>query len=90
MNISMQIKCKVCDKPFLIKSEYQRHMRQHHESTVEACKNMLATGECKYGDYCWFIHEERKNILENTHNEIQKVFKLMEEMTQRISNLEKN
>ena len=56
MNISMQIKCKVCDKPFLIKSEYQRHMRQHHESTVEACKNMLAIGECKYGDYCWFIH----------------------------------
>ena len=89
-NSSLQFKCKVCDESFLIKSEYLRHMRQIHPSTVQICRNITENGGCKYGVNCWFIHEEIGNsFYENTNNEkIQELFHRLEKMTQQISNLE--
>ena len=89
-NNSLQFKCKVCDHSFLTKSEYLRHMRQSHPSTVQICRNITENGGCKYGVNCWFIHEEIGNsFYENTNNEkIQELFQRLEKMTQQISNLE--
>ena len=47
-----QIECKICDKKFLIRSKYLRHMK--HPSTEQLCQNE----ECRYGDNCWFLHQE--------------------------------
>ena len=48
-----EVKCKICDKKFLILSEYQRHRKLNHPSTVQQCRNK----ECKYEDNCWFLHQ---------------------------------
>ena len=48
-----EVKCKICDKKFLILSEYQRHKKLNHPSTVPQCRNT----DCKYGDNCWFLHQ---------------------------------
>ena len=47
-----QVKCKICEETFLIKSEYQHHMKLNHASTVQHCRNLIRNGECKYGDTC--------------------------------------
>ena len=49
-----QIECKICDKKFLIRSEYLRHRKLEHPSTVQLCRNE----ECRYGDNCWFLHQQ--------------------------------
>ena len=48
-----KINCKICDKDFLIRSEYLIHRKINHPSTVQLCRNE----ECKYGDNCWFLHQ---------------------------------
>ena len=89
---STKIKCNDCDETFSIQPLYRIHKKQHHQKSVPLCNN-TANGLCKYGkNNCWFIHE---NITETTENKtennevIQKLFTIMEAMTERLSSLEK-
>ena len=86
------IKCKVCDETFPLLPEYLRHKKNSHTHLVPTCKNNF-NGECKYGEiYCWFKHE-KKEVSENDTIEknevVQKIFEVMEKITERITKLEK-
>ena len=91
-NLKSQFKCKVCDETFLIKSEYQQHMKIKHTSTVQLCRNMRTNEQCNYGDNCWFLHQQAnfENNFETKDDVIQKIFEEMKKMTGRISQLEVN
>ena len=56
---------------------------------VPSCKN-YKNGECKYGrEKCWFNHTSEEIFNEN-ENVMERIFKMMEKMTERIMNMEKD
>ena len=89
------MRCKICDKIFPNKSEYHIHRKQNHTALVTPCFR-AQHDNCKYGDeLCWFSHDERKQInnAETTGKDekevLQRIFEVMEKMTERIAELEK-
>ena len=90
---SSNMRCKICDKSFSNKPEYHIHRKQHHTALVTPCYKAQIEN-CKYGDeLCWFSHNENNqsdNVEATVKNEvIQRIFEIMEKMTERIAELEK-
>ena len=91
--------CYICDKEFNLLSEFLKHRKINHENTVPACKK-LKSGKCPYGsEKCFFKHKKDETVKEQDNeindkfenNEVvQKIFKMMETMTKRITDIEKN
>ena len=97
-------KCDYADEEcWFNHSSTQKHRKKEHKDLVVPCRNMLK-GTCKFGkSKCWFNHDNLENSNESEENEnsnkenndvIQKIFEMMETMTERIvqmeeSNLEK-
>ena len=92
-----EFKCTVCDKIFQTKMNFMEHRRSAHPSLTAKCKN-IDYGYCDYGVNCWFRHtdeimnnkedNENNDGSNNPENVMQRVFKLMEEMTIRMTRLE--
>ena len=64
-------------------------------TSLELHVHLIRNGVCKYGDNCWYLHQQTnvdnktmQNYLETNSDIIQKIFKDMEIMTGRISQLE--
>ena len=86
---SLAFKCNMCDNTFSIQPDYLRHRKTAHSTIVPNCRNNIK-GECKYGDtYCWFKHEKNESETDEKSDIMQKLFHVMEKMTERISELEK-
>ena len=94
-----EFKCNFCKKEFYKTSDFLKHRKIEHEQLVPAC-NRFKDGKCIFGaDKCWFQHKKdesdddydqvKNNNFEN-NEVIQKIFKMMETMTQRILNIENN
>ena len=70
-----------------------KHRKSEHANVIKTCKN---TTTCLFKKECWFKHEE----LDNNHNEdennknnesaniIQKLFKVVEKFTEKVTRLE--
>ena len=92
-------RCDICNKEFNLPSEFLKHRKIKHEDTVPICKN-FKTGKCIHGsEKCWFKHEvdgtvkePEKDINEKLENNevVQKIFRMLEKMTKRITDMEKN
>ena len=89
------MRCKICDKIFPNKSEYHIHRKQNHSALVTTCFK-AQNANCKYGDkLCWFSHDERnqidndETISKDKKDVLQRIFEVMERMTERIVELEK-
>jgi hypothetical protein len=87
-------KCNLCDNEFRCQSELLRHKKEDHGHLVQMCRNEV-NGKCIYGSQdCWFRHDIRESAFEsetsrNEKNEvIEKVFGMLEKMTQRILQIE--
>ena len=80
----------LCDNEFRCKSELKKHKKQKHGHFVQLCRNE-ENEKCIYGSGgCWFRHENSeggKSITEQ-NEVIQKVFGMLEKMTERILHLE--
>ena len=72
------------------------HRKHEHENITPKCKN-TQNGPCFYGVNCWFRHTEKiydeeneknKNGINGLDNVMQRMFRLMEEMTERMSKIE--
>ena len=73
------------------------HRKRDHENLTPYCKN-VDNGSCDYEVNCWFRHtKEMMHIEENDVNEdnvnnynniMQRIFKLMEDMTMRMTRIE--
>ena len=93
--MSSNMRCKICDKIFPNKAEYHIHRKQNHKALVTPCFK-AQNDNCTYGDeLCWFTHDER-NQLDNDETTgkakkevLQRIFEVMEKMTERIAELEK-
>ena len=90
---SSNMHCKICDKSFPNKQEFHIHRKQQHTALVTPCYQIDI---CKYGEeLCWFSHDEKRqsDIIEAIPNDnkevLQRIFEIMEKMTERISELEK-
>ena len=94
-----EFKCNFCKKEFYKTSDFLKHRKMEHEQLVPVC-NRFKDGKCIFGaDKCWFQHKKDESDddydqVKNTNFEnnevIQKIFKIMETMTQRILNIENN
>ena len=90
-------KCSLCESKFICQSEFLRHRKHEHRNLVQMCRN-VQDGTCIFGSLnCWFIHDDKEAALESEktilteHNEvIEKVFGMMEKMTERILMIEKS
>ena len=88
------IKCTLCDQEFERQAEVLKHKKQQHRSTVSKCNNQKG-GKCTFGDRnCWFIHDDLEKehsdgITKEQSDVLQKVFGMLEKMTERITNMEK-
>ena len=91
---SRDFKCIICDQIFLTKNHFMKHRKEVHENLIPKCKNQ-SNGKYQYGkDKCWFRHsndekdnqEYDKNL--GDENVIQRLFKIIEEMSQRIVKIE--
>ena len=92
--IKTDFKCIVCDENFQTKMICMDHRKRNHQNLTSKCKN-ISNGSCDYGVICWFRHnEEKKNSEENHENEyhsnnnnsvMQRILKLMEEMTKKMT-----
>ena len=71
-------------------------MKQIHTSKVKFCRNINTNEGCKYGDNCWYSHQQANNDNSETKDNngetnkdmIKKIIETMEKMTERISELE--
>ena len=82
------VKCKVCGKEFENKNNLLHHKKREHVQTVQNCKHYNDKA-CPYGDQnCWFRHEGIEDNFANNEMTL-KIFKMMENFTQRIVDLEK-
>ena len=92
--LSTEFKCNICDTSFLTKREFMVHRKVNHEHLIPQCKNEIK-GSCSFGnENCWFKHGI--NVNKNNENEnltsnksvVDRLFKLMEEMSERILKIE--
>ena len=88
------IKCHLCEKSFKTFPNFLKHKRENHTELVQKCRNAL-TGTCSYGEkLCWFKHESIEELeeLEKSKNYNQevfdKIFVMMDKITERIVNVE--
>ena len=94
---SDEVKCSLCEINFTSQSEFLRHRKDKHRNQVQMCKNEK-NGTCIFGGLnCWFIHDDKKaadegeqNLLKEHKEVMEKVFGMMEKMTERILLLEKS
>ena len=88
-----EYKCNICDHAFSARMNFMKHRKEFHESLTPQCKNELK-GNCHYGIKCWFRHTDNKNENQYTDKNkkdervIQRILKIMEEMSQRIVKIE--
>ena len=88
----------MCEKSFPNIADYLKHRKRFHEENVPACKNEK-NGTCTYGNQnCWFKHSENEDINKNEENEnskiekdevVQRLFQMMEKLTECIFQIEK-
>ena len=85
---SKEFKCNVCDIKFKTKAELRIHQKQTHKENIKACIK-FKKGSCQYdNENCWFLHDY-ENVQQNDDKEIiQKLFEMMEKMTERILKIE--
>ena len=91
-------KCKSCEREFCSAPEFLRHRKIEHLQSVPICKKYKSE-ECTFGNKkCWFRHEtDENNEVKDEINDkkfennetVQKMFKMMENMTKRITDIEK-
>ena len=87
----------LCESKFICQSELLRHRKNEHRIRVQMCRNEK-DGTCIFGSLnCWFIHDDKEAAYESDktlikeHNEvIEKVFEMMEKMTERILIIDKS
>ena len=92
-----QFDCTLCGKIFGVQAKLLEHRRKHHIDSVKTCRS-LSTGTCKYGiSKCWFNHNESDtNEIKNSENlkpneeVIERIFKLMEKLTEQIVEIKEN
>ena len=94
-NTTPEWNCSLCEKEFRCHSEFLRHRKQDHGHLVPMCRN-VDNGLCIFGrKSCWFKHDKHEMAFESDnptkeHNEvIEKVFGMLEKMTERIIQIEK-
>ena len=90
--------CLVTYGPICSAPEFLRHRKNKHPQSVPVC-DKFTSEECTFGSKkCWFRHEtdenddvqDGKNDKKFENNEtVQKIFKMMEKMTKRITDIEK-
>ena len=90
-------KCNICVENFSKRIDFMEHRKSNHDDLIPRCK-YEKNGLCSYGlDKCWFKHEQSENKIENIEKDknmtnendtIQRIFKIMEEMSQRIVKIE--
>ena len=91
-----KIKCNKCDKEFGNKPEFMRHKKQEHRQSVPACVNETQ-GTCVFGEEkCWFRHNNKdgnnqtnnKDKVNENKEVMERIFNMMENMTNRIMKME--
>ena len=91
--LSNEYACKLCDKVCRSQADLLHHRRKKHENQVPSC-DKFKNGRCIYGkENCWFVHNGQENIMEENNleenkNVLQRIFKMMEKMTERIVMIE--
>ena len=90
-------KCNSCEREFRSAPEFLRHRKNKHLQSVPVCK--FTSEECTFGSKnCWFRHETDENDEVQDGNDdkkfennetVQKIFKMMENLTKRITDIEK-
>ena len=98
---SERFKCNTCELDFNCRPDYQKHRKHKHIEMVSNCKHEIK-GECVYGeDKCWFKHQSKSKVncnktetIENMENEdriiLKKLFDMVEKITKRVVEIEKN
>jgi hypothetical protein len=84
-------KCGICDKDFPCKSNFMKHRKREHEEFVPLCRDNT-NGSCAHdSDSCWFKHNAYSNESINMESSdmIKRLFEMMENFTERISEMEK-
>ena len=83
--------CSVCEDKFIVKSELMQHKKIHHPKNIQICSKNK-TDSCHFGDKCWFKHEEKIDETMNdntmTNENIEKLFQILEQFTERIIKFE--
>jgi hypothetical protein len=67
-----------------------KHRKLDHRPSVTKCRHALY-GACMFGDdRCWFVHETETNdkMIQNNQEVFEKLFQMMEKMTERIVQME--
>ena len=91
-----KIKCNKCDTEFENKPEFMRHKKQEHRQSVPACVNETH-GTCVFGEEkCWFRHNNKdennqtynKDKVNENKEVMERIFNMMEKMTNRIMKIE--
>ena len=52
-------KCYTCDNVFTDFGQLMKHRKLSHPLSVNPCRH-FAEGNCRHGDYCWYIHASDK------------------------------
>ena len=91
-----QFDCTLCGETFAVQAKLLEHRRVYHLNSVKTCRSLLS-GTCKYGKLkCWFNHNESGDVIETQDTEkanaevIERLFKLMENLTKQIVDIKEN
>ena len=82
--------CSLCDKVFRSQGDLLHHRKRKHGSHVPSCEK-FKDGLCIYGpENCWFVHNGQQTNIEENKTVVQRIFTMMEKMTERILLIETN
>ena len=84
-----EYQCNYCKKIYSSKSDLHKHIKTKHSMMNQKCK-YYEKSICKFGKYCWYSHNENENKKngEVTADVIEKLFNMMETLTERIMYIE--
>ena len=55
-----EIKCNICGEMLNSKTNFMKHRKIEHESSLKSCK-LYEKGNCTYNENCWFSHKTTKS-----------------------------
>ena len=85
-----EYECDLCSNTFKGRFDFMKHRKLEHRPVIPKCRH-ASYGTCMFGeDNCWFVHEAYKDEKNNQNNQemFERLFKMMEKMTERIVQME--
>ena len=82
-------KCRNCSNTYNKKKDLMSHRKDAHIDYINPCRKYDSTGNCKFGQQCWYIHKVTQDSGEGSKFSVDdEAGNLLKIMSEKIMNIE--